>query len=153
MAAVRPGISLDRSQQRSFGAVGYDRGIGVICLVGIAVTHLTDLPEKIDEAPYMAVLFCGLIVASSGLAILLVSGREAAIVWPLAGAVAALPLSGYVLSRSVALPQLEDHVGDWLNPAGVASLVFETVLVALSAMRVFRPPGGSTRSGAVARPT
>ena len=98
----------------------------------------------------MAVLFCGLIVISSALAILLASGREAAIVWPLAGVVAALPLSGYVLSRSVALPQLEDHVGDWLNPAGIASLVFESILVALSVMRVLGPPGDTRQSGAAA---
>ena len=117
----------------------YDRAIGVICLGGIAVTHLADLPEKIEEAPYMAVLFCGLIVASAGLGIMLAIGRSPAVVWELAGAVAMLPLTGYILSRSVALPQLEDHVGDWLNPAGVASLVFEAVLIALSVIHVSRP--------------
>ena len=119
----------------------YDRLIGVICLGGIAVTHLTDLPEKIEEAPYMAVLFCGLIVSSAGLGILLVSGRTPGVLWLLAGAVAALPLIGYGLSRSVALPQLEDHVGDWLNPAGVASVVFEAVVVVVSVMRLSRPGG------------
>jgi hypothetical protein len=65
--------------------VQYDRLIGVICLGGIAVTHLTDLPDKLEEAPYMAVLFCGLIVSSAGLGILLVSGRTAGVVWPMAG--------------------------------------------------------------------
>jgi hypothetical protein len=78
----------------------YDRAIGVICLGGIAVTHLADLPEKIEEAPYMAVLFCGLIVASAGLGIVLAIGRSPAVVWQLAGAVAMLPLTGYILSRS-----------------------------------------------------
>lgn len=66
----------------------------MICLVGIAVTHLTDLPEKIEEAPYMAVMFCGLIVASAGLGILLASGRSSTMMWRLAGAIAALPLIG-----------------------------------------------------------
>jgi hypothetical protein len=131
--------------------VAYDRAIGAVCLAGIAVTHLTDLPEKIEEAPYMAVLFCGLIVASAGLGILMASGRNTAMMWPLAGIVAAGPLIGYVLSRSVALPQLEDHVGDWLNPAGVASLVFETALLSLSVIHLFHPPGDSRQSGAVAR--
>lgn len=129
----------------------YDRAIGVICLAGIAVTHLTDLPEKIEEAPYMAVLFCGLIVASAGLGIVLASGRNPAMVWPLAGAVAALPLTGYVLSRSVALPQLEDHVGDWVSPAGVASLIFEAVLIALSAVHMSRSRGASGHRAAAAR--
>jgi hypothetical protein len=37
----------------------FDRVIGVICLGGIAVTHLSDLSEKIEEVSYTAVLFCG----------------------------------------------------------------------------------------------
>lgn len=99
--------------RRGSARAAYDRAIAVVCLGGIAVTHLTDLPEKIDEAPYMAVLFCGLIVSSAALGILLAAGRSVALVWPLAGAVGALPLMGYVLSRSVGLPQLEDHVGEY----------------------------------------
>jgi hypothetical protein len=128
--------------------LAYDRLIAVTCLGGIAVTHLTDLPEKIEEAPYMAVMFCGLIAASAGLAIVLARSRNPAVAWPLAGAVAALPLTGYVLSRSVALPQLEDHVGDWTNPAGVASLVFEAVLIALSVIQVSRERRASGQSAA-----
>ena len=127
--------------------MAYDRLIAVTCLGGIAVTHLTDLPEKIEEAPYMAVMFCGLIAASAGLAIVLARSRNPAVAWPLAGAVAALPLTGYVLSRSVALPQLEDHVGDWTNPAGVASLVFEAVLIVLSLVHVRTGPRRPGRTG------
>jgi hypothetical protein len=129
----------------------HDRGSAVVCLAAIAVTHLTDLPEKLEEAPYMAVMFCGLIAASAGLGILLAVGRDDAIVWWMAGTVALLPLIGYVLSRSVGLPQLEDHVGDWLSPAGVVSIVAEAVLVALSAAHLYRAQGGSGRSTAAAR--
>jgi hypothetical protein len=130
--------------------VAHDREIAVVCLAAIAVTHLTDIPEKIEEAPYMAVLFCGLIAASAGLGILFASGRNDAIVWSTAGAVAAMPLIGYVLSRSVGLPQLEDHVGDWLNPAGVVSIAAEAVLLALSATHLSRSPGASGHSPAAA---
>jgi len=73
--------------------------------------------------------------------------------WWTAGAVALLPLIGYLLSRSVGLPQLEDHVGDWLNPAGVASLVCEAVLVVLSATRLWRRDGESRGGAAAARGT
>jgi hypothetical protein len=132
--------------RRGSARAAYDRAIAVVCLGGIAVTHLTDLPEKLEEAPYMAVLFCGLIISSAVLGILLATGRSVAMLWPLAGLLGALPLIGYVLSRSVALPQLEDHVGDWLSPAGVASLVFEAVLVAISVSRVYHL-GGSSRQG------
>jgi hypothetical protein len=130
--------------------VAHDREIAVVCLAAIAVTHLTDLPEKIEEAPYMAVLFCGLIAASAGLRILFASGRNDAMVWLTAGAVAIMPLIGYVLSRSVGLPQVDDHVGDWLNAAGVVSIAAEAVLLALSATHLSRSPGGSGRSPAAA---
>jgi hypothetical protein len=99
----------------------------------------------------MAVMFCGLIAASAGLGIMLAGGRDDAMVWWTAGAVALLPLIGYLLSRSVGLPQLEDHVGDWLNPAGVVSLVSEAALVALSAGHLSRPRGVGHRAAA-ARP-
>ena len=131
--------------------VAHDRGIAVVCLAAIAVTHLADLPEKIEEAPYMAVLFCGLIAASAGLGILFASGRnDAMVLWLTAGAVALMPLIGYVLSRSVGLPQLEDHVGDWLNPAGVVSIAAEAVLVVLSAAHLSGLSGGSGHSPAAA---
>ena len=54
--------------------IAKDRALGVICLGGIAVTHLADLPDKSEQAPYMAVLFCGLIAASAGLGIALAIG-------------------------------------------------------------------------------
>jgi hypothetical protein len=132
--------------------VAHDRAIAVVCLAVIAVTHLTDLPEKTEEAPYMAVLFCGLIAASAGLGILFATGRTDAMVWLTAGAVAVMPLIGYLLSRSVGLPQLEDHVGDWLNPAGVVSIAAEAVLVALSATHLARSRGGSVHSPPAAHP-
>ena len=122
--------------------VAHDRAIAVVCLAAIAITHLTDLPEKIEEAPYMAVLFCGLIAASAGLGVVFASGRNDAMLWLTAGAVAVMPLIGYLLSRSVALPKLEDHVGDWLNPAGVISIAAEAVLVALSAAHLSRARAG-----------
>jgi hypothetical protein len=150
-SAFRPGAAIE--VRKAFRVrVANDRAIGVICLAGIAVTHLIDLPAKIQEAPYMAVLFCGLIVASAGLGIALAIGRRPAILWPLAGAIALPPLIGYVLSRSVGLPELEDHVGDWLTPAGVASLVFETVLVAISARHLARRRAGHRERRAAAGP-
>jgi hypothetical protein len=133
--------------------VPHDRGIAVVCLAAIAVTHLTDLPEKLEEAPYMAVLFCGLIAASAGLGIVFASGRDDAIVWWTAGAVALMPLIGYLLSRSVGLPQLEDHVGDWLSPAGVVSVAAEALLVALSLPHLSRSRGGSGHRTAAPHPS
>jgi hypothetical protein len=108
------------------------RLLAALSLGGVAVTHLMDLPHKLEEAPYMAVLFCALITASMLLALAVVSdggGRPAIL---LAGGLSALTIVGFVLSRSIGLPMIEDHVGDWLEPAGVASLVFEGILVTMA---------------------
>ncbi len=105
---------------------------GVVCLLGVAVTHLLDLPDKLEEARYMAAMFCGLIVASLVLAAALAAGRHVQLALCAAGALSALTIIGYVLSRTVGLPQLEDHVGAWIDPVGIASLLVELPLVALA---------------------
>ena len=104
----------------------------IFSLGGVAITHLMDLPHKLMEAPYLAVLFCALITASTLLALAMVTegfGRPALLA---SGLLSALTIAGYVLSRTAGLPMIEDHVGDWLAPAGLASLVFEGVLVVLA---------------------
>src|SRR4051794_34378983 len=108
------------------------RGIAVACLVGIAVTHLIDLPDKLEEAHYMAALFCRLTPASLILGGALVADRRAGVALAAGGVLAALTIVGYVLSRTVGLPQLEDHIGMWADPAGIVSLVCEGTLVVLA---------------------
>ena len=110
------------------------RFTGALLLMGVAVTHILDLPDKLAEAHYMAVLFCALIVASALLAALLVSGRAIALAWSSAAALCALTIAGYALSRTVGLPQIEDHVGQWTDPIGIASLVSEAGVLALWAV-------------------
>ena len=105
---------------------------GVACLAGIAATHLADLPDKLREAHYMAALFCGLIISSLVLAAALLAGVRTREAWRAGAVLAALTIVGYVLSRSVGLPQLADHVGMWWDPWGVASLVCEAALIALA---------------------
>lgn len=106
---------------------------GIACLAGIAVTHLADLPDKLREAHYMAALFCGLIVASVVLAAALLAGVRTRDAWRAGAVLAALTIVGYVLSRSVGLPQLADHVGMWWDPWGVAALICEAGFIALAA--------------------
>jgi hypothetical protein len=104
----------------------------IVSLGGVALTHLYDLPHKLTEAPYMAVLFCALITASTLLALALITDGYERPALLMAGALSALTIVGYVLSRSVGLPMIEDHVGEWLEPAGIASLMFEAFLVVLA---------------------
>jgi hypothetical protein len=107
------------------------RTVGAVCLAGVALAHLSDLPDKVQEAPYMAVLFCALIIGSAVLAAALLAGRHTNAAWAAAGAMAVLTIAGYLVSRSVGLPQLEDHVGEWVRVAGIASLMFEAAVVLL----------------------
>jgi hypothetical protein len=54
------------------------------------------------------------------------------LVWSAAGALGALVLIGYILSRTSGLPGFTDDVDNWTEPLGLASLVFEGLLVCLS---------------------
>jgi hypothetical protein len=106
--------------------------IAVACLTGTAITHFVDLPDKVEEAPYLAALFLGLILASLALAGLLAAGRLTELSLQVGALLAAAALVGYAVSRSVGLPQIEDHVGHWLDPAGVAAACCELTLIALA---------------------
>src|SRR4051794_23506556 len=113
------------------------------CLTGVAVTHVIDLPDKLAEAHYMAVLFCCLIIASLILAAALLVGRRVHDALLAGGVLAAMTIAGYVASRTIGLPQLEDHVGAWGDPVGIASLLFEGCLVVLAVAPVARRVGAS----------
>ena len=100
-----------------------------MALAGVAVTHLLDLPHKLVEAPYLGVLFEGLIAASVGLGLVMLAGRWLRAAWGAAATLSAFTIIGYVESRTVGLPQISHHIGMWADPAGIVSLVCEATLV------------------------
>jgi len=109
----------------------------VVALGGMAYCHVKDLPDKLEEdIVYMAALFVGNIALSLALiAVFLVayasrSERLIRNAWAAAVVLAALTIVGFVASRTVGLPQMDDHVGEW-DSLGLASLVFEGTIVAL----------------------
>ena len=118
-------------------------------MIGMVVVHLIDLPEKQEEAPYMALLFEALIAACLVLAPALLLARPPLLrlVWMASGVLALLTVVGFILSRSVGLPRLEDHVGDWANPVGIASLVLEAMVIAASAVALRRGTANAPRTG------
>ncbi|MGH9039326.1 MAG: hypothetical protein ACRDZ3_03760 [Acidimicrobiia bacterium] len=99
---------------------------------GLALIHLLATPGELEEIPYQGWLFIGLVVALLASAAVLV-GTSDDRVWPAAGGLAALVMFGYVLSRTIGLPQAEEDVGHWTKPLGLASLFVEGCLVVLSA--------------------
>src|SRR3954463_5980967 len=94
-------------------------GVCVLALAGMAYCHIKDVGMKFDEhVYYMATLFCCNIVASLLLIpAVVVSGgrgdRRAWAVWATAGALALLTIAGFLWSRTIGFPQMEDHVGEW----------------------------------------
>jgi hypothetical protein len=109
------------------------RGVAVVALAGVALIHVLDAPGTFASAAYKGWLYVGLIFACLAAAAALVRGSDrrawlAAALFPLGAMLA------FVVSRTVGLPQGADDIGNWTEPLGLASLVVEGMLVALSAM-------------------
>jgi hypothetical protein len=107
--------------------------------IGEAVVHIPLLESHLTEAPYIGVGFLLLIVAGFivGTKLLVAPDKRA---WALCGLVATLALLGYILSRTVGLPQIHDDIGDWHNLLGTVAVLCEaTMLVATLVQLVVRP--------------
>src|SRR3954469_1804096 len=102
------------------------RVAGAALMAGVAVTHL--LEARDEEARYMVVLFGCLSVASIVVGGLLLLGRFRS-VWPVAGVLCATAITGYLLSRTVGLPQMADDVSNWAEPLGLIALACELAVV------------------------
>ena len=123
------------------------RILGIAALNAIAFTHLLDLSHKLEErVAYMAALFSLLIVASVALAVALARLRSTWIrgMWSAGAALSLASLGGFVVSRTVGLPQMTDHIGDWTSPAGVGAVVAELLFIGL-ATHALRTPSRSRR--------
>ena len=103
----------------------------IVGLIGIAWVHILDLGGKMEETPYLGVAYIGLIVGCAVAAVLIARRDHRGFL--LAGGLAAATFLGYCLSRTTGLPAATDDIGNWTESIGVWSLVFEAVVVALSA--------------------
>jgi hypothetical protein len=104
-------------------------------LAGMAYCHIADVGMKFEEhVYYMGVLFLANIALSLLLipALVVSSARgRSRRVWAVIGGLAVATIAGFVWSRTVGFPQMEDHIGEW-DRLGLASLAFEGLLVVLS---------------------
>jgi hypothetical protein len=111
------------------------RWLAALTLLATGATHIPVTPEHLEEAPYIGWLFLALTVVSFSLA-LLVLETDHPLIWTASGVVCALAVGAYLLSRSVALPQIGDDVGNWLEPLGVAAIAVEAATVVLAVLRL-----------------
>lgn len=101
--------------------------------LGEAVAHVPVIEPHLVEAPYIGVGFVLLTVLGLYLAVRLVVDPDE-LVWSAVGVVAVLAVLGYVLSRTVGLPQIGDDVGAWADPLGIAAVSCELVMVGAAAV-------------------
>lgn len=113
---------------------------GVILLLITAGVHLPLVPEHLEEAAYVGVLFLLLSAACVVLSVLLVV-RDSQLVWFATGVVMMLALLAFVVSRTVGLPDLAGDIGNWSEPLGFPALVAEalSLLVVAFALRQRTP--------------
>ena len=107
------------------------RAVGVLLLLSVGLVHLLDAPDTYHDTRYVFWLYVALMAGT-----LVVGGwlllTGAAWAWAAAGALAALVLVAFVLSRTTGLPSSDDDIGDWVDPLGLASMWLEAALVLLS---------------------
>lgn len=111
---------------------------GVIALLLVAsVAHVPVIPEHLDEAPYMGVLFIAFTLTAFAVAAAL--AMDGSRVWYLVTIVVCTAAVGaYIATRVVAFPELADDVGAWTESLGLVSITAEASAVMLSATAVRR---------------
>ena len=102
-----------------------------IVLLAAAAAHVPVIEPHLQEAPYVGYSFIGFCLAATMVAVaLIVRGRRALLV--AAAGLCAAALGAYGATRLFAFPLIGDDVGNWVEPAGVASVVSEAVAVGLA---------------------
>lgn len=105
------------------------RGPLALATTVAAGAHVPVIGEHLREAPYMGVLFV-LLTAACLIAALAAFAWDPPALYLFAGGVCALAVLGYCATRLVAFPQLDDDLGNWLEPLGVVSVASELVAAA-----------------------
>src|SRR5690242_20294955 len=116
------------------------RSVAAVGLAGIALIHLLDSLGKFQETPYMGWMYIGLMAPclAAAATLLHTPAREA---WLAAIVLPASAIAGYVLTRTVGLPQAHGDVGNWSEPLGLAALFVEGTVIAVAgyALAALRP--------------
>ena len=110
---------------------GAVRATVAVGLGALAAIHAVDAVGKWTETRYMFWMYMAAIVAAVVVAAAVVlTGSRAAL---LAGAaIAGGVLLGFVIDRTIGLPNATGDIGNWTEPLGLTSMVVEGLTVALA---------------------
>ncbi|MEY4392737.1 MAG: hypothetical protein RLZZ544_1446 [Actinomycetota bacterium] len=120
------------TQIQSIDRFSMRRGATVIGLLAIALIHLLDLPGKWSETRYLGVGYVLVIGASLFLAET-ISTRDDKRAMYASAALSAMVLIGFVVNRTVGMPNATEDIGNWGEPLGLASLFVEAITVWVTA--------------------
>lgn len=97
-------------------------------LATIGAIHILDLPGKLAETPYLAIMYIMLIIGAFVLTErLFVSGSR--IDFIAAAALSAAVIVAFTINRTVGMPAATGDIGNWLEPLGLLSLVVEAFVL------------------------
>lgn len=107
------------------------RLLGAVLCAFVVAMHVIDQggPTGLKDPAYVGYLYYALEVAGALVVLLLLTRRTALPGWVVALGVAVGPLVGYLVTRSIGLPNYTDDVGNWTEPLGLASLAVEGPLL------------------------
>jgi hypothetical protein len=111
------------------------RLLAVIGMAAIAVIHILDAPGTFEGVKYIFWLYIAIIVGAIPFSILLLQWSSR-LAWVGPALLAAGPLIGFLLTRSIGLPGDSDDIGNWLEPLGPASMFVEVAVLSLSLVRL-----------------
>ncbi len=102
---------------------------GIVLILMIGLIHVIDAKDSFNDAVYKGWLFyangVGALIAAYGIS------RKHHWGWNLGLLIATGSFIGYVMSRTVGLPQIPAEPDAWLEPLGVAALIAEALFVAV----------------------
>lgn len=105
--------------------------LGALLCAFVVAIHVIDQggPTALHSPTYVGYLYYALEIAGAIAVLLLLSRRLVQLGWVVALGVAAGPLVGYIVTRSIGLPHYTEDIGNWTEPLGLASLAVEGLLL------------------------
>ncbi len=123
------------------------RLLAVVGMAGIAVIHILDAPDTFEGVKYIFWLYIAIIAGAIPISLLLLQWSSR-LAWIGSALLAAGPLIGYLLTRTVGLPGDSGDVGNWLDSLGLASMFVEAAVLSLSLARLGMAPRRPQRRAA-----